>query len=134
LEALSIVAFLVIERECNGVRGYDSGTLGPKDYSANSDGDNLGGDRMITGNIEILAPLPVGELSIVAFLVIERECNGELERAQGRNPGNAEARRIAQISKVTGNIEILAPLPGGDRTLRIFGFLDAGYAWGYEGD
>ena len=25
------------------------------------------------------------------------------------------------------------PLPGGDRTLRIFGFLDAGYAWGYEG-
>ena len=23
--------------------------------------------------------------------------------------------------------------PGGDRTLRIFGFLDAGYAWGYEG-
>ena len=63
------------------VRGYDSGTLGPKDYSANSDGDNLGGDRMITGNIEILAPLP-----------------------------------------------------GGDRTLRIFGFLDAGYAWGYEGD
>ena len=63
------------------MRGYDSGTLGPKDYSANSDGDNLGGDRMITGNIEILAPLP-----------------------------------------------------GGDRTLRIFGFLDAGYAWGYEGD
>ena len=39
------------------VRGYDSGTLGPKDYSANSDGYNLGGDRMITGNIEILAPL-----------------------------------------------------------------------------
>lgn len=63
------------------VRGYDSGTLGPKDYSVDSDGDNLGGDRMLIGNIEILAPLP-----------------------------------------------------GGDRTLRFFGFLDGGYTWGYEGD
>lgn len=62
------------------VRGFESGTLGPKDYSVDNDDDNLGGDRMLTGNIEILAPLP-----------------------------------------------------GGDRTLRIFGFLDAGYAWGYEG-
>ena len=63
------------------VRGFESGTLGPKDYSVDNDGDNLGGDRMLTGNIEILAPLP-----------------------------------------------------GGDRTLRVFGFLDTGYAWGYEGD
>lgn len=58
------------------VRGYNSGSLGPKEY----DSDNLGGDRMLTGSIEILAPLP-----------------------------------------------------GGDRTLRVFGFLDAGYVWGYEG-
>ena len=63
------------------VRGFESGTLGPKDYSGDNNGDNLGGDRMLTGNIEILAPLP-----------------------------------------------------GGDRTLRVFGFLDTGYAWGYEGD
>ena len=59
------------------VRGYNSGSLGPKEYG---DSDNLGGDRMLTGSIEILAPLP-----------------------------------------------------GGDRTLRVFGFLDAGYVWGYEG-
>lgn len=58
------------------VRGYESGTLGPKDIN----GDNLGGDRM-----------------------------------------------------VTGSLELLAPLPGGDRTLRVFGFVDAGYVWGYEG-
>lgn len=56
------------------VRGYENGSLGPRD----SNGDNLGGDRM-----------------------------------------------------VTGSLELLAPLPGGDRTLRIFGFLDAGYVWGY---
>lgn len=63
------------------VRGYNSGSLGPKEYDPNDgDSDNLGGDRMLTGSIEILAPLP-----------------------------------------------------GGDRTLRVFGFLDAGYVWGYEG-
>lgn len=61
------------------VRGYNSGSLGPKE-SYDGDSDNLGGDRMLTGSIEILAPLP-----------------------------------------------------GGDRTLRVFGFLDAGYVWGYEG-
>lgn len=59
------------------VRGYNSGSLGPKEYDPY---DDLGGDRMLTGSIEILAPLP-----------------------------------------------------GGDRTLRVFGFLDAGYVWGYEG-
>ncbi len=58
------------------VRGYESGTLGPKDLNPDGDTDNLGGDRM-----------------------------------------------------VNGSIELLAPLPGGDRTLRIFGFLDTGYAW-----
>lgn len=63
------------------VRGYNSGSLGPKEYDLyDGDLDNLGGDRMLTGSIEILAPLP-----------------------------------------------------GGDRTLRVFGFLDAGYVWGYEG-
>lgn len=63
------------------VRGYNSGSLGPKEYDLyDGDSDNLGGDRMLTGSIEILAPLP-----------------------------------------------------GGDRTLRVFGFLDAGYVWGYEG-
>lgn len=62
------------------VRGYNSGSLGPKEYDTyDGDSDNLGGDRMLTGSIEILAPLP-----------------------------------------------------GGDRTLRVFGFLDAGYVWGYE--
>ena len=62
------------------VRGYNSGSLGPKEYDPyDGDSDNLGGDRMLTGSIEILAPLP-----------------------------------------------------GGDRTLRVFGFLDAGYVWGYE--
>lgn len=64
------------------VRGYNSGSLGPTEADpSDGDSDNLGGDRMLTGSIEVLAPLP-----------------------------------------------------GGDRTLRIFGFLDAGYVWGYQGD
>lgn len=33
-----------------------------------------------------------------------------------------------------GNIELLTPLPGGDRTLRLFGFLDVGNGWGYQYD
>ena len=34
---------------------------------------------------------------------------------------------------MNASVELLAPLPGGDRTLRIFTFLDTGYAWGYKG-
>lgn len=34
---------------------------------------------------------------------------------------------------LNASVELLAPLPGGDRTLRFFTFLDTGYAWGYEG-
>jgi len=34
---------------------------------------------------------------------------------------------------LNASFELLAPLPGGDRTLRFFTFLDTGYAWGYEG-
>lgn len=41
--------------------------------------------------------------------------------------------RLGGDRKVTASLELLAPLPGGDRTLRLFGFLDAGYVWGYEG-
>ncbi len=63
------------------VRGFESGTLGPREDGSDGDSGNLGGDRM-----------------------------------------------------VNASIELLAPLPGGDRTLRIFGFIDAGYAWGYEGN
>jgi outer membrane protein insertion porin family len=28
--------------------------------------------------------------------------------------------------------EVLTPLPGGDRTLRVFGFLDGGWVWGQD--
>ena len=63
------------------VRGFENGSLGPKEYDPyDNDSDNLGGDRM-----------------------------------------------------ATFSLELLAPLPGGDRTLRIFGFLDGGMVWGYEG-
>ncbi len=36
------------------VRGFETGTLGPKDYT----GDAIGGDRRLVGNIELLFPLP----------------------------------------------------------------------------
>ena len=34
--------------------------------------------------------------------------------------------------EIMGSIEILTPLPGGDRSLRVFGFLDVGNGWGYD--
>ena len=46
---------------------------------------------------------------------------------------NDDADNLGGDRMVNASLELLAPLPGGDRTLRIFGFLDAGYAWGYEG-
>ena len=36
------------------VRGYDSGSLGPKD----TNGDSLGGNRRLVGNAEIFFPFP----------------------------------------------------------------------------
>ncbi len=36
------------------VRGFEAGTLGPKDFN----GDALGGDTRVVGNIELLFPLP----------------------------------------------------------------------------
>jgi outer membrane protein insertion porin family len=36
------------------VRGFETGTLGPKDYT----GDAIGGDKRLVGNIELLFPLP----------------------------------------------------------------------------
>ena len=34
--------------------------------------------------------------------------------------------------EIMGSVEILTPLPGGDRSLRVFGFLDVGNGWGYD--
>lgn len=34
--------------------------------------------------------------------------------------------------EIMGSVELLTPLPGGDRSLRIFGFLDVGNGWGYD--
>lgn len=56
------------------VRGFDNGSLGPRDIS----GDPLGGNR-----------------------------------------------------KLAGSVELLAPLPGADRTLRALSFVDVGQVWGF---
>lgn len=52
-----------------------------------------------------------------------------------RDPGNYRNSNsyLGGDRMMNASIELLAPLPGGDRTLRIFTFLDTGYAWGYEG-
>ena len=48
------------------VRGFESGTLGPKDSTnkMNDDADNLGGDRMVNASLELLAPLPGGDRTL----------------------------------------------------------------------
>ena len=48
-------------------------------------------------------------------------------------PQDTNGDNLGGDRKWTGSLELLAPLPGGDRTLRIFGFLDFGSVWGYEG-
>ena len=48
-------------------------------------------------------------------------------------PQDTNGDNLGGDRKWTGSVELLAPLPGGDRTLRIFGFLDFGSVWGYEG-
>jgi outer membrane protein insertion porin family len=40
------------------VRGYDTASLGPCDGPCQSTSERVGGNRKITGNIELLAPLP----------------------------------------------------------------------------
>ena len=47
-------------------------------------------------------------------------------------PQDTNGDNLGGDRKWTGSVELLAPLPGGDRTLRIFGFLDFGSVWGYE--
>lgn len=51
------------------------------------------------------------------------------------DPGNysSSTNYLGGDRMMNASVELLAPLPGGDRTLRIFTFLDTGYAWGYKG-
>ncbi|MBQ8829620.1 MAG: outer membrane protein assembly factor BamA [Burkholderiaceae bacterium] len=48
-------------------------------------------------------------------------------------PKDDDGDAMGGNKKVNFSVELLAPLPGADRTLRMFGFLDAGNVWG-EGD
>ena len=51
------------------------------------------------------------------------------------DPGNysSSTNYLGGDRMMNASVELLAPLPGGDRTLRSFTFLDTGYAWGYKG-
>lgn len=60
--------------------------------------------------------------------------SGSLEPTES-DPGNysSSTNYLGGDRMMNASVELLAPLPGGDRTLRIFTFLDTGYAWGYKG-
>lgn len=45
-------------------------------------------------------------------------------------PRDSNGDAMGGNKKVNFSLELLAPLPGADRTLRIFGFLDGGNVWG----
>ena len=44
-------------------------------------------------------------------------------------PRDALGNPTGGTRRLNGSLELLAPLPGGDRTLRVLGFLDAGQVW-----
>jgi outer membrane protein insertion porin family len=71
------------------------------------------------------------------FPVFKNSYSGGLGSVRGFEPGTlgpieADGTRVGGPKKITLNAEILAPFPGAgnDRTLRLFGFVDAGQVFG----
>ena len=73
------------------------------------------------------------------FPVFKNSYSGGLGSVRGFEPGtlgprDAQGNALGGPKKITLNAEILAPFPGAgnDRTLRLFGFVDAGNVFGEE--
>ncbi len=53
------------------VRGYESSSLGPKDYCTSGDCDNLGGTEQLTFSAELLMPLPGADRTLRGLLFLD---------------------------------------------------------------
>lgn len=112
----------------------------------------LGDARFLRGNYQFQQYIPLNKQFTVAvntelgwgkglngqpFPVFKNSYSGGLGSVRGFEPGSlgprdADGNSIGGPKKITLNAELLAPFPGAgnDRTLRLFGFVDAGNVFG----
>lgn len=112
----------------------------------------LGDARFLRGNYQFQQYIPLNKQFTVAvntelgwgkglngqpFPVFKNSYSGGLGSVRGFEPGSlgprdSDGNSIGGPKKITLNAELLAPFPGAgnDRTLRLFGFVDAGNVFG----
>jgi outer membrane protein insertion porin family len=111
-----------------------------------------GDARFIRGNYQLQQYIPLNKQFTIAlngelgwgkglngqpFPVFKNSFSGGLGSVRGFQPGSlgprdSQGNSVGGPKKITLNAEILAPFPGAgnDRTLRLFGFVDAGNVFG----
>jgi outer membrane protein insertion porin family len=133
---------------------HDSALVPSKGTFQRAYGDwGVAGDaRFLRANYQVQQYIPLNKQFTVAlngelgwgkglngqpFPVFKNSYSGGLGSVRGFEPGTlgpieADGTRVGGPKKITLNAEILAPFPGAgnDRTLRLFGFVDAGQVFG----
>ncbi len=94
-----------------GVRGYESGSLGPREIVNGQTGSALGGTRRINGSIEALAPLPGADRTLRALTFIDGgQVWGETESIKLKELRYSTGIGIAWVSPI-GPLKLSWALP-----------------------